>query len=64
MRANVDENLANMNNGVYTYRIHGSVYHNIGPIKPDKNDEAKIAQIYIYDQSSQIDRRISFECLE
>jgi hypothetical protein len=65
MRANVDENLANMNNGVYTYRIHGSVYQSIGPKQPDKNDEAKFAQIYIYDQSSQIDRRSSiFECLD
>ncbi len=47
------------------YRIHGSVHHYIGPIHADKNDEAKFAQIYIYDQSSQIDGRCSLlECLD
>jgi hypothetical protein len=65
MRANVDEKLANMNNGLYTYRIHDSVYHSSGPIQPDRKEEAKFAQIYIYEQSSPIDRRCSlFDCLD
>jgi hypothetical protein len=51
--------------GIYTYRIHGSVYHKIGSLQPPPNMAAKFAQIYIHDPSmsssevaaSELDRR-------
>ena len=47
--ANIDKGLANAKQGVYTFRIHGVVYHCIGQLLPKDNEAPKYAQIYIHD---------------
>jgi hypothetical protein len=54
MRANVDENLANLNNEMYTYRIHGSVYHNVDPKQPDQKDEAKFHKFILMSKAGKL----------
>lgn len=57
----VNENLFNKadqskSSGIYNFRINGTVCHKIGPILP-KNDDPKFAQIYIYDNDYQLNKR-------
>lgn len=57
--ANIDFHLASMCNGVYTLRINGSMYHQIGTDVVAVNDlESKFAQIYMLDNNMQIQRRL------
>lgn len=35
--------------GVSNFRIHGQVYHRIGPLLPEENHIPAFAQLYIYD---------------
>ena len=51
--ANVDEKLMKARNGVYNYRISGSVHHKISNFIPDDNEPPKFSQIYIYDAAMQ-----------
>jgi hypothetical protein len=58
--ANIDEDLANAREGVYTFRIQGALYHRIGGLMPrDENSEPSFAQIYFYDTDldKQLQRR-------
>ena len=50
--ADVDLDLANAKEGVYTYKIHGALYHQIGGLIPN-DDKPKFAQIYFHDSSLQ-----------
>ncbi|CAI2190137.1 18133_t:CDS:1, partial [Funneliformis geosporum] len=36
---NLDEKLANAKEGVYTFRIQGELYHQIGDLMPKDNDK-------------------------
>ena len=49
LRAKVDNELANVKLGVYTYCIHGVVHHSIGRLIPEVGEQPKFAQIYIHD---------------
>ena len=55
--ANVDQRLIEKK-GNYCFRIHGSVYHFMGSLLPKEKNEAKFAQIYIYDTDFQTDTRM------
>ncbi|RKP15711.1 hypothetical protein ROZALSC1DRAFT_18472, partial [Rozella allomycis CSF55] len=55
---NVDTQLANNNHGIYTFRIQGQLYHQIGSLTPMNDDPAKFAQIYFYDSQAQNERRL------
>ncbi|KAK3806100.1 MAG: hypothetical protein J3Q66DRAFT_267060, partial [Benniella sp.] len=46
MGVNVDRELANGREGVYTFRVCGTVVHKIGSLLPPENGKAKFAQIY------------------
>ena len=35
--------------GVYTFRIHGAVYHRMGPLDPAPSEKPGWAQLYLYD---------------
>jgi len=35
--------------GPYYLRIHGAIYHQIGPLIPEEGEDAVYAQLYIYD---------------
>ena len=43
--------------GVYTFRIHGEMYHKIGSLLPDSETQPQFAQIYIYDTDHEIQNR-------
>lgn len=54
MVANVHEELTNAIGGVYTFKIHGSIYHEIVPFQNHPREQPKFAQIYIYDLEAQL----------
>ncbi len=44
--------------GIYTFRIHGEMYHRIGSLLPDSETQPpQFAQIYIYDTDHEIQNR-------
>ena len=49
LRVNLDKQLANAKRGVYTFRIHGIVHHNIEQLMPREGQAPAFAQIYIHD---------------
>ncbi|PKK65714.1 hypothetical protein RhiirC2_808469 [Rhizophagus irregularis] len=57
--ANIDEDLANAKEGVYTFQIQGALYHRIGGLMPKENYPPAFAQIYFYDSNmdNQLKRR-------
>lgn len=57
MGANIDQSVANVRAGVYTFRIHGSIYHRIGSLRPPDNQPARFAQIYFYDAREATERQ-------
>ncbi|KAK6027977.1 hypothetical protein OSTOST_05986 [Ostertagia ostertagi] len=44
--------------GPYCYRIHGQVYHRIGPLHPQEGEERQYGQIYILDTEMAAQQRI------
>ena len=58
MAANVDLDLANQRDGVYTFRVQGQLSHRIGSLLPEPDHEHKFVQIYFVDQEAQVDRRL------
>ncbi|CAI2183066.1 13215_t:CDS:2 [Funneliformis geosporum] len=57
---NLDKELANAKKEVYTFRIQGALYHQIGSLMPRYNDEKLLfAQIYFFDSNmdNQLQRR-------
>ena len=45
-------------NGIQSYRIHGSVYRLIEPLRPDEGKEPKSLQTYFVDPDQQTAVRI------
>ena len=45
--------------GVYTFRIHGNMYHRIGTLLPNSETPPQFAQIYIYDTDHEIQNRLN-----
>src|ERR1044071_4961690 len=43
--------------GVYTFRIHGEMYHRIGTLLSDPETQPQFAQIYIYDTDHETQNR-------
>ncbi|CAI2191666.1 1920_t:CDS:2, partial [Funneliformis geosporum] len=57
---NFDKELANAKKKIYTFRIQGILYHQIGSLMPRYNDEKPLfAQIYFFDlnMDNQLQRR-------
>ena len=54
--ARVDKNLANMRDGVYTFRAHGQIYHFLDQLVPQ--NEPKYLQLYFYDTDAELDQRM------
>jgi PIF1-like helicase/Helitron helicase-like domain at N-terminus len=57
MGVKLDQNLANMRNGIYTFRVNGTIHHNIGTLLPPEGHDHKFAQIYYHDEELQVTRR-------
>jgi hypothetical protein len=54
--AKIDQHITGTS-GIYTFRIHGEMYHRIGPLLPDSEAQPQFAQIYIYDTDHEIQNR-------
>ncbi|CAG8493504.1 1602_t:CDS:2 [Acaulospora morrowiae] len=52
MGAKIDERVAGTS-GVYTFRIHGEMYHQIGTLLPENQANPLFCQIYMYDTDEQ-----------
>jgi hypothetical protein len=44
-----DERMLRATEGVYTFRIHGALYHWMGPLEAAPGDRPGWAQLYLYD---------------
>jgi hypothetical protein len=54
LKATLDKPLANLGNGVYTFRVHGQAYHQIGDLLPrNGGDTPKFLQLYVYDTENE-----------
>ncbi|XP_073354892.1 uncharacterized protein [Aegilops tauschii subsp. strangulata] len=51
----LDENYTNMKSGVYTFRAHGTIYHNVHSFGP--SSRPKHLQLYFYDDDPTITHR-------
>lgn len=58
MGVNVDEELANGRNGIYTFHAQGAFYHRIGSLLPLPGMKPRFLQLYIYETNNEIDNRI------
>jgi hypothetical protein len=54
--AKIDQQITGTS-GIYTFRIHGEMYHRIGTLLPDPEIQPRFAQIYIYDTDHEIQNR-------
>ncbi|KAI9010866.1 hypothetical protein CLU79DRAFT_710185, partial [Phycomyces nitens] len=59
IKANVDENLASGRNGISTFRVNGTMYHNVGALRAQNGTSAGFSQIYFSDTNEQLARRTS-----
>ena len=58
--AKVDESLLVERTGIFTYRIHGEMYHLIGSIMPEEGQRPSFLQLYFYDTDNELDNRMHF----
>ncbi|VDP34758.1 unnamed protein product [Heligmosomoides polygyrus] len=45
--------------GPYCYRIHGQIYHRIGPLYPSQENQRQYGQIYILDTEAAVQKKLS-----
>ena len=57
MGVNIDESTANMTSGVYTFRVHGSVYHRIDQLV-STDGTPRYLQLYFYDAEAELNYRL------
>lgn len=57
MNANYDRNLANMTAGAYTYRISGSVYHQLADVDMRMDGNTQFGNVYLLDPADQVRSR-------
>jgi hypothetical protein len=55
----LDKKLANMQHGVYTFRVDGCIYHKHGALLPANNETPKHGQIWFVDEDAQENIRAS-----
>ncbi|GKB77469.1 hypothetical protein Tco_0944364 [Tanacetum coccineum] len=53
-----DANLSQRNNGIYTFRVQGQVYHFINDLVPE-NGNAKNLQLYFHDTEHEVENRLA-----
>ena len=46
---NLDQRMLRATNGIYTFRIHGTLCHRMGPLEPAPGEPPGWAQVYLYD---------------
>ncbi|KAL0449388.1 UNVERIFIED_CONTAM: hypothetical protein Slati_1495200, partial [Sesamum latifolium] len=54
----LDENLPAFNQGIYTFRAHGLIYHRIGSLLPPPGVRPRYLQMFIYDTENELEHRL------
>ncbi|KAK4409487.1 hypothetical protein Sango_0021700 [Sesamum angolense] len=54
----LDENLPAFNQGIYTFRAHGLIYHRIGTLLPPPGMRPRYLQMFIYDTDNELEHRL------
>ncbi|KAK4404557.1 hypothetical protein Sango_0824300 [Sesamum angolense] len=54
----LDQSLAPFDQGIYTFRAHGSIYHRIGSLLPLPGTRPRYIQMFIYDTEHEIENRL------
>lgn len=63
MGVTLDKTMANMTSGVYTFRAHKGIYHNIDQLI-SRDGKPKFLQLYFYDPENELDHRLQWPNLE
>nr|XP_043635343.1 uncharacterized protein LOC122606563 [Erigeron canadensis] len=63
MGVNLDKNMANMTAGVYTFRVHGGIYHQVDQLVP-RDGTPRYLQLYFYDPDTEEDLRLRWPNLD
>lgn len=50
----IDESITNNNNGAYSFRIQGELYHRLGSLLPPDDQEPRFAQIWMSDGTEEM----------
>jgi hypothetical protein len=58
MGAKVDHSITGTS-GIYSFCVHGEMYHSIGTILPDNEARPQFAQIYVYDTEHELQNRMN-----
>ena len=48
----------NMGRGPYVFKISGQIYHRIGSMLPEENENPQFLQLYIYDTENEVANRL------
>ena len=55
--AKIDTSI-NMGRGPYVFKISGQIYHRIGSMLPEENEDPQFLQLYIYDTENEVANRL------
>lgn len=55
--ADIDKTMADGKMGVFTYKLHGSMTHQIGSLLPKPGEDPKFAQLYVHDTENETQNR-------
>ena len=53
----LDKNLASLRQGIYTFRVHGQIYHDFPALVPEENNLCYF-QLYFYDIGNELQNRM------
>ncbi|KAK8942878.1 hypothetical protein KSP39_PZI009132 [Platanthera zijinensis] len=59
MGVTFDENMPAFNQGIYTFRAHGAIYHRIGSLLPEYGTRPRFLQMFIYDTEHELENRLN-----
>ncbi|KAK8952560.1 hypothetical protein KSP39_PZI003646 [Platanthera zijinensis] len=59
MGVTLDETLPAFNQGLYTFRAHGAIYHKIGSLLPTPGNRPRFLQMFIYDTEHETSHRLA-----
>ncbi|KAL9992857.1 hypothetical protein Hdeb2414_s1110g00983001 [Helianthus debilis subsp. tardiflorus] len=63
MGVTLDDTMANMRDGVYTFRAHKGMYHRIDQLVP-RDGTPRYLQLYFYDPDTELDHRLRWPNLD
>lgn len=58
MGVTFDDNMPAFNQGIYTFRAHGAIYHKIGSLLPEHGARPRYLQMFIYDTEHELENRL------